>query len=159
MFEESLLTPVRNRYTDKIRQGYDVEGQSPCFDVYRTLYNKAYFSVPFRAMHITSGLDLLAEAAITQVCQQPEASAMTPDAGLQNETVQSKLSAQMSPVLVESLIYPKAPESSKPTQKALTDTIPDHLTSTESIRKFSLKQLEKVKDFAEKRKESQSFIL
>lgn len=162
VFEETLLTPVRNRYTDRIREGYDVEGQSPCFDVYRKLYNKAYPSVPSKATNIASGLDLLAEAAAAQDSQQPEASTSTENVGLQNETEQSEMSfnAQMSPVLVESLIYPKAPETSKPVRKVLTDTIPDHLTSTESIRKFPLKQIEKVKLFAEREKKAKvSYLL
>ena len=126
VFEETLSTPLRSWYTDRIREGYDVEGQSPCFDVYRKLYNKAYPSVPVKATNIASGLDLLAEAAIAQECQQSEASTMTEITGFQNETEKSELSfgTQISPILVESLIYHKASESQKPMRKALTDTIP-----------------------------------
>ena len=64
----------------------------------------------------------------------------------------------MSPILAESLVFPKAPGNPKPTRIYMTDTIPDHLTSTESIRKFSLKQLEKVNSFVVKREKSKSFF-
>ena len=92
--KETLLTPIRNRYVDRLREGYDVEGQSPCFDVYRKLHNKAYPSDP--ATNIISGLDLLAEAAIAQDCQQPEASTLTENACLQNQTEQSELGLTQS---------------------------------------------------------------
>ena len=65
----------------------------------------------------------------------------------------------MSPILAESLVFPKAPENPKVTRVYMIDTVPDHLTSTESIRKFSLKHLEKVKSFAEKEKKAKVIFL
>ena len=41
----------------------------------------------------------------------------------------------------------------------MTDIIPDHLTSVESIRTFSLKQLEKIKSFAEREKKAKASFL
>ena len=64
----------------------------------------------------------------------------------------------MSPILAESLVFPKAPGNPKPTRIYMTDTIPDHLTSTESIRKFSLKQLKKENSFVEKKRKKQKFL-
>lgn len=49
--------------------------------------------------------------------------------------------AVMSPVLAERMVFPKATESSKPKRQLLTDSLPDNLTSLESIRQFSLKEL------------------
>lgn len=40
-FESVLSTPVRSKYKKRITENYDIEGQSPCFDVYRKLYLKS----------------------------------------------------------------------------------------------------------------------
>lgn len=35
--EQVLTTPVRQKYRERLQEGYDLEGQSPCFDVYKKL--------------------------------------------------------------------------------------------------------------------------
>lgn len=40
VFESVLATPVRTKYKERIDENYDIEGQSPCFDVYKKLYMK-----------------------------------------------------------------------------------------------------------------------
>lgn len=37
-----LSTPVRQRYANQLEEGLDLEGQFPCFDVYKKLHDKAY---------------------------------------------------------------------------------------------------------------------
>ncbi|WAQ95774.1 hypothetical protein MAR_028464 [Mya arenaria] len=61
VFEETLATPVRDKYNNRIEEGYDMEGISPCFDVYRKLHKKAH---PSKATSQATGLDLLADTAL-----------------------------------------------------------------------------------------------
>ena len=196
-------TPVRNRYATRINEGFDVEGKSPCFDVFKKLHNKAFPPLPVKETNIATGLELLAEAAMSQNLQQIQPLALEPtsepnlcstqsedtpkpssDLRETNDTSQpgpsftpSEQSSQlslslyqsedspstsstfMSPILAESLAFPKATETSKPKRVTMTDIIPDHLTSTESIRKFSLKQLDKIKSFAEREKKAKVAFL
>ena len=35
VFESTLSTPARQRYTKRMEEGFDIEGLSPCFDVYK----------------------------------------------------------------------------------------------------------------------------
>ncbi|WAQ99701.1 JERKL-like protein, partial [Mya arenaria] len=142
-FEETLATPVRDKYNNRIEEGYDMEGISPCFDVYRKLHKKAH---PSKATSQATGLDLLADTALQdRHAVLPED--MPPSSSL------------ISPVLRDLLVFPKAPESLKPVRKTLVNTLPDNLTSSESIRTLSLRELEKVKSFAEReRKARLSFI-
>ncbi|XP_052818209.1 uncharacterized protein LOC128244234 [Mya arenaria] len=61
MLEKSLSTPAKERYDTCLKEGYDLEGVSPCFDVYKKLHKKAF---PAADSQPYSGLELLAEAAI-----------------------------------------------------------------------------------------------
>ncbi|XP_041361896.1 uncharacterized protein LOC121377863 [Gigantopelta aegis] len=58
-----------------------------------------------------------------------------------------------SPAITDFLIYPKA-QAGKPKLKSLLQTLPDNLTSDESIRKMALKDLEKTRSFAEREKKA-----
>lgn len=42
VFQSTLSTPVRQRYANQSEEGLDLEGQFPCFDVYKKLHDKAY---------------------------------------------------------------------------------------------------------------------
>lgn len=42
VFQSTLSTPVRQRYANQLEEGLDLEGQFPCFDVYKKLHDKAY---------------------------------------------------------------------------------------------------------------------
>ena len=72
VFEETLSTPVRLRYQKRFIEGYDVEGQSPCYDVYRKLHDKAQTTSQKSSSGEThssssiqlTGLDVLANAAL-----------------------------------------------------------------------------------------------
>ena len=70
-----------------------------------------------------------------------------------------KTTPQVSPVLEQSLIFPKAAEATKPKRQLMIDTLPDKLTSAESIRQISLKELEKIKGFSEREKKQNRGIL
>lgn len=74
VFEETISTPALDRYQNRIQEGYDVGGQSPCFDVYRKLFHKANptneaststssTKLDIQNSRIT-GLDILADAAL-----------------------------------------------------------------------------------------------
>lgn len=38
--ENALETPVHKKYKQRIEENYDVEGQSPCFEVYKLKANR-----------------------------------------------------------------------------------------------------------------------
>jgi hypothetical protein len=42
MLEESLSTPAKERYDTRLKEGYDLEGESPCFDVYKKLHKRNF---------------------------------------------------------------------------------------------------------------------
>ncbi|XP_062593403.1 uncharacterized protein LOC134254888 [Saccostrea cucullata] len=159
VFQNTLSTPVRQRYAYQIEEGLDLERQSPCFDVYKKLHEKAYphdRDLKEKSRHTcsTSGLELLADAAVLQLdTKQPVQSYLQEDSDGIGELSDTG-DVPMSPVLTESLVYPKATNCSTRTRLSVLDTCPDHLTSPESIRQFSLKQLETVKSFAKKEKKS-----
>ena len=72
VFTQTLDTPVRKQYETRINESYDVEGQSPCFCVYKKLYEKAFLSEQDNesTCNTASGLDLLADVAISQEFQR-----------------------------------------------------------------------------------------
>ena len=89
------------------------------------------------------GLQILADAAM-----------------FRKEDEQPGPSSEVSPVILESLKLPKAAtEQLVPTRQTMTNILPDNLTSTDSIRKCSLKQLNKVKLFAEKERRAKQLYL
>lgn len=105
----------------------------------------------------TSGLDLLADAALLQLDTQQREQSTPHDHEDSNRRIREHSDTGdvlMSPVLKESLVYPKATNSLTRARQSILDACPDHLTSPESIREFSLKQLETVKSFAEKERKA-----
>jgi hypothetical protein len=89
-------------------------------------------------------LDLLADVAFQSYNDPRDA-----ENNMQSTDEQTN-SVQISPALREALVYPKAPESLKPVRKTLLNSLPDNLSSLESIRAMSLKQIQTVVKFAEK---------
>jgi len=57
-------------------------------------------------------------------------------------------------VVREALVYPKVQEGDKKKRRRLLDDLPDNLTSEDAIRKMSLKQVSKIKTFAEREKKA-----
>jgi hypothetical protein len=148
VFKSTLSTPVRQRYAVRLEEGFDLEGQSPCFDVYKKLHSKAHplkRSLENESKGNTLELTLLADAAALQ--------SKTPD-GHTAQEMSDNDNLEISPVLNESLVYPKAAKSLKKTRRSILDSCPNHLTSSESTREFSLKQLETVRSFAAKEKKA-----
>lgn len=39
--ESALTTPTKEKYAKRLQEGYDIQGVSPCFDVYKKLVSKA----------------------------------------------------------------------------------------------------------------------
>lgn len=147
VFESTLSTPARQRYTKRMEEGFDIEGLSPCFDVYKKKYGKAY---PSGDKITPSAFEILANVATQQATAEE-----TEDEMSQSITPSTqKTTPQVSPVLEQSLIFPKAAEATKPKRQLMIDTLPDNLTSAESIRQISLKELEKIKGFSEREKKA-----
>lgn len=135
VFESSLNTPDRQRPSQRIEEGYNVEGVSPCFDVYKKLHNKANPSdVDKGDERNASALNLLAHVAFQQANPIETEDVTSPEIRPTKKTDSD--ATVMSPVLDRSIVFPKA-ESSKPKCQLLIDSLPDNLTSLESIRQFS----------------------
>jgi hypothetical protein len=150
--ESVLSTPIRETYHKRLQEGYDIEGKSPCFDAFRKLHRKAKGEdMPVAVTPETeqsadiSGLDLLAEAAEQMATPPP----------LVDETKASKISTSMQ----EALVFPKAPESSKPKRKTLLSTLPDNLTSGQGMRAMALRQLDTIRKFANKEQRAKQSYL
>lgn len=100
---------------------------------------------------------MLADAALLQLDTQQREQSTPHDHEDSNRRIREHSDTGdvlMSPVLKESLVYPKATNSLTRARQSILDACPDHLTSPESIREFSLKQLETVKSFAEKERKA-----
>jgi len=152
--ESALDTPVRTKNRPRIEEGYDIESQSLCFQVYKRLHTKSMEQTevnpstatvsrcpdspepesdqPEQDTHLDKGqvqapcgLDLLATVCSGSV-EQPQA--VTPS--IPTETSESVL----SPVLAANLVFPKAAVSTKRKARRLIQEMPDNLTSPESIR-------------------------
>jgi len=150
-----LDTPTQAKYTRRLQEGYNIQGKSPCFDAYKKLYDKTKSydkklseETPVKSSEQTltttyaSGLDLLADIA-TNVEQETE-----------KRKSCTVFKSSISPVLKDPLVLPHVDESAKPKRKMLLDSLPDNLTSGECLRSMALKQLEKVKLFAEKERKA-----
>lgn len=66
VFESSLNTSYRQRYSQRIQEGYNEEGVSPCFDVYKKPHNKANPSNDKEDGRNASTSELLAHVAVQQ---------------------------------------------------------------------------------------------
>ncbi|KAK3086373.1 hypothetical protein FSP39_017497 [Pinctada imbricata] len=135
-FESVLVTPEKERYRTRIEEQYDVVGCSPRFDTYRKLFEKAQpISIPEGGdSSEISGLDVLADVA----------------SSVQAQAGHSQPSGDSGKVISEDLIFPQAPVKEK--RQRISNILPDNLTSKECIRTLALKDLEKVREFAEKRR-------
>ena len=201
VFQEVLSTPVRTKYQMRIEEGYDIDGESPCFDVYRKLHDRAKAEkcdkVISKEIHVDdimnveqneiekssevhgvmasedhdtskesslnmSGLDALLEAA-RMIENAPTISTETLCSPLspENSSSSSAASTGVSPVITEALVLPQVPDDIIKTNKskAKKEKLPDNLTSPECIRTMSLRQLSKVKAFAEKEKRAKQAYL
>ncbi|XP_056003489.1 uncharacterized protein LOC130049641 [Ostrea edulis] len=154
-FQSVLTTPVRDKYEERLREGYDVEGKSPGFDAYRKLHKKSRPSASKirdlqSNMEVPSGLDLLASVAAVsdnQILNTEECSTSTSE------------STSISPVLKGMLTFPHADESKKRKRISIQSTLPDNLTSPESLRLMALKDLEKIRAFAEKERKAKVIFM
>ena len=162
-FDSALSTPVREKYQRRLDEGYDIEGQSPCFDVYKKLARKTQISTEEPKTKMTSplldisdsdqdrpsGLNLLAEAALTHSVESTQT-------GLSN--ISNTARPTISPILKECLVYPKD-ASTQQKRKSQLNTLPDNLTSPESLRIMSLKDTEQIKKFSEREKKAKKKFL
>lgn len=150
-----LSTPTNQRYTQRIEEGFDIEGFSPCFDAYKKLYPKAN---PDTGKHTQTeneknplstsststdlmGLNLLADV----VSQSSNRDAKNKDI--------VKHGTLVSPALVEAHVCPNATTISKKRKNHL-DNLPDNLTSIDCIRTMYLGEFEKIRRFAKKERKA-----
>ena len=178
--ECALATPVRLKYKERVNEGYDVEKSSPCFEVYKKLHSKTQSKSTGDSEQTGNtsleGLDLLASTVLalesgqhsTDLNQQERTQTVCTDSQRVVPGTSSKDShlspawdipgtskdTIISPVVCEALVYPKVQEGDKKKHRRLLDDLPDNLTSEDAIRKMSLKQVSKIKTFAEREKKA-----
>lgn len=152
--DSALTTPVRERYKQRLEEGYDIEGHSPCFDVYKRLASHTRSKLKTATATVTAppdsdrdqcdvvGLQLLAEAAVAHESEYSETG---------SSDKMKSMQPSVSPVLKDSLVYPKDMKTKKK-RKSQIDALPDNLTSPESMRTMSLKELEQIRKFSRKEK-------
>lgn len=158
--ESALTTPTKEKYAKRLQEGYDIQGVSPCFDVYKKLVSKTT-GLPDTSERLTSesvvieelesecgktekskdlgtkenqsvsGLNLLATAAFT----------CSPMSKTQDEII--------SPIIKEALTFPSISQKKNKARSKL-EHLPDNLTSAESLRAMSLKSLIKIRAFRER---------
>ncbi|WAR06880.1 hypothetical protein MAR_016838, partial [Mya arenaria] len=178
--ECALATPVRRKYKDRVVEGYDVQESSPCFEVYKKLYSKAHPRTSDVSEQTENsalkGLDLLASTVLSLGIghhnKETNREDTTQAVGIDLENVVSgtsnsdsylspaldvsKSSTDISPAVSEALVYPKLHAGNKTKRRRILEDLPDNLTSEDTIRKMSLRELEKIKTFAEREKKSKS---
>ncbi|WAQ98492.1 JERKL-like protein [Mya arenaria] len=178
--ERALATPVRRKYKDRVVEGYDVQESSPCFEVYKKLYSKAHPRTTDVSEQTENsalkGLDLLASTVLslgighhnietnreetTQAVgidlEMVVSGTSNSDSYLSPDLDVSKSSTDISPAVSEALVYPKLHAGNKTKRRRILEDLPDNLTSEDTIRKMSLRELEKIKTFAEREKKSKS---
>ncbi|XP_060604840.1 uncharacterized protein LOC132757544 isoform X2 [Ruditapes philippinarum] len=154
-FEKALTTPIRKKYKTRMEEGYNVVGESPCFEVYK----KLKFASEGRTSETStekepvgnttdaplSGLEILANTALSH-----ETATTSCDQSLEDPPSDTVV----SPVLVESLVLPKSIKTTKMQPKKLLDKLPHHLTSDECLRTMALRDLSKLRAQAEKEKKA-----
>ena len=106
-----------------------------------------------------TGLDLLAEAASSIDIPTSVVDGIDDTPEYVSKRSGPSTSTAISPALSEALVFSRASASVKPVCRTLLSQLPDNLTYTECIRTMSLKQLEKVKTFAEREKKAKSVFL
>jgi hypothetical protein len=137
-----------------VEDSYDIEGQSPCFDVYKKLYKKSTGirdsdATSIEQVEERSGLDLLAEAAAGRVSSTCGAAESLPALDDSVEMCDKADKCVISPSLRNTLTFPEAPAKTKMRHNILDD-LPDSLTSPECIRAMALKEISKARVFAQK---------
>ncbi|KAH3769902.1 hypothetical protein DPMN_171183 [Dreissena polymorpha] len=145
VFEETFSTPVRKKYRTRIEENYDIETQSPCFEVYKKLHSKVHKTAepPSSSQGSSSaghhtGLHMLVDAAF-QATQT--SSVVTPDI----VSLPSTSSCLVSPVLREgSRNIETSPENTVEhfaRQSDLNRKYSHNVTETEKITKFTEREL------------------
>ncbi|KAK3096946.1 hypothetical protein FSP39_005022 [Pinctada imbricata] len=155
VFQSVLSTPKKQLYNQRVQENYDLVGMSPGFDTYKALVKKAQLNITelqneqgaasvMEQDSETNGLEILAEAAVNvstfEESPQSTSACASGDHGI-------------SCVLSQALQLPTAPQT-KTRAKRFSTELPDNLTSKESVRSIALKELEKVKVFAEREKKA-----
>ena len=69
VFEETISTPTRARYSSRLQEGYDKEDQSSCFDICRKMYQKAHPGKVGMQQQGKSAFDILADGAATKTTE------------------------------------------------------------------------------------------
>jgi hypothetical protein len=174
LYSDTIGTPSRVRYERRLEEGWDVEGLSPGFTVYKKLKQRAQpctlqgtitkTCTPQESVHsvehcnepsssLTSGLDLLACAAIHANEEKTNLSSDTPSSSTVASSPDKAPSSALSPSLVEVTRLPKVTNTGgKPKPKKLLSSLPYNLTSADAIRQMALQKLNVARKKAEKEK-------
>ncbi|XP_062571348.1 uncharacterized protein LOC134233399 [Saccostrea cucullata] len=176
LYSDTIGTPARKRYEQRLEEGWDVEGLSPGFTVYKKLKEKAHPPTISRTnprtcqqvSHTTSqetakqhsvdiplpssGLDLLACAALSLQDEENKENIKT-DSNMPCSTpAPDTVVSSVSPALEEMTRLPKITNIKKPKPKKLISSLPYSLTSPDAIRQMALQELNFAREKAKKEK-------
>lgn len=164
--ESVLTTPTKAKYTQRLQDGYDIRGQSPCFDVYKKLLSETTCETATNETGTSENITVvcnLATAVSEKVHSTPSAYC---EKSVENEAADGLdllattacarspeyvhiQSLMISPTMKEALTFPSAgPKKLK--RKSQLQDLPDNLTSSASLRAMSLKSLSKIRSFRER---------
>lgn len=64
--ESALTTPKKGKYAKRLEEGYDTQGQSPCFDVYKKLFSESRCETVTKVPEISENVtDTVTEETLT----------------------------------------------------------------------------------------------
>ena len=142
--ESVLETPVKVRYRRWVEEGYNLDGR-PTFQAWKKLH--------------TGASQALDPAVMTPqvINQHPPILQPTPivhaaDTNTQNLPIASFPELAVSPVLVEILTYPSAPDGSNPKSTNVKRTLPNFLNSDASTKSLWDAKLKRARELAAKQK-------
>lgn len=172
-YNSTISTPVREKYEKRDAEGYDIEGVSPRYDVYKKLKrNLPIVNSLTDAHHSTmrssdtdnknpegfyeyingkekSSLQVLADAAVCVLHNESFSSEASIVSTAESSTPQSSKQTSISPNL-SSLILPPKTLSSKRKSIRGTKSLPDHMISPDLIRSMALNKLKVARQKAER---------
>jgi hypothetical protein len=148
-----ISTPVRERYERREEEGYDVEGISPGYDVYKKLKRNLKKDVRnFECPRAETGNGPHEEQELSGLYVLADAAAHVGQIGC--ATTSSDVHS-ISPNL-SSLLQPPKAKSQKRKFQRLANTLPDHVTSPATIRNMALNELKFAKQKAEKERKAKA---
>ena len=154
-YKSVLSTPVRDKYEERLKSDGNMDDNSPGFTVYQKLKAKAFpCTEPEEYIKVKDQPRASVKSEFNQVNQENAEVNKAHGAAtglylLAEAADQVRREDCVSPLLQNIVKLPKV-GIKKPKAKRLSDTLPDSLTSKETIRKMALASLKVAREKADK---------